>query len=812
MGWRDDGVSLRLYISETGDFVSLGNRTDYPFQSGGISGIPYGFTVYDPTAGGYSDINFTTAQGRFSISANGVNAHTNRPIGATVVIPVSAGYRYIMNVQAQVMEGKSGAQRYVEQGWYAGNRWGIADAAVTPWENVALYGSFATADNYMTITVAAQNTDSSVATWGIQYQALSVIAVPQTPPPITWHEVTCDIRSMATSAGRERLTSRYEVGQCSLGILNDSGEFTYRPEHPWGLRPGRFIKVEATYGGTMYPTFFGIIDGMEDTYTLDGHALMVLNAVDVSSLLSNQTVPSMSSPSTMQLSGTRFYQLVTGTAWHPSQLLWQQGVYEQRGITANGRTVRDELGLIADSEGGYFFANRSGVLRYYARTWSESRINNVGAELLAMPEPEPIAFPYVKIQFPGVFGNSLSTPRTNAIDATSVNLDLRMRLSVDDWSGTQQSFFTRQGLDSAWLFSKPTGQRRLLMNATGAGSRVSTADVPFANGAMGWVRGVYTVSTGITNFYTAPDSDSEPSAWTQLGSSVAGTAGEPIRTSATSPLTVGANNNGPNPMLGQVRRAIMRSNNVVLFSLSDDDAYGHAGELSFTSTSGHPMTVNQTAPNVILQDATEYQLLPIVDSIATLTSAPIVCTNELHTSWSRDRVINEVSLANVGGSAFTQINDESQKKYGPRTYQRMDFLNNNAHPEYLAERIADIMDGYTDAQLRVNSVSLKPGEDSWKWALGVFLNDLVRVRYQHPTQGWGYSVVAHVQGVQHNAGVNEWESTLALDDYQAFTYWVDSAFGGWDGDTWDDGLWDGGFIGEWSTGQVWSNSLTVWGP
>jgi hypothetical protein len=188
----------------------------------------------------------------------------------------------------------------------------------------------------------------------------------------------------------------------------------------------------------------------------------------------------------------------------------------------------------------------------------------------------------------------------------------------------------------------------------------------------------------------------------------------------------------------------------------------------------------------------------------------------MSTTWSRDRVINDISLANQGGSATKAVSTESQKKYGPRTYQRMDLINDNAHPEYLTTRIDDLMSGYTEAVLRLNKVSFRPDSTSWKWALRLWMNDLVRVRYEHPELHWGFSVVAHVQGIEHAADVNNWTTSIALDDYENFTYFefVD-VNSGWDLGLWDDDIWDGAGSPNthayWDAKYNWSNENSTWG-
>ena len=120
----------------------------------------------------------------------------------------------------------------------------------------------------------------------------------------------------------------------------------------------------------------------------------------------------------------------------------------------------------------------------------------------------------------------------------------------------------------------------------------------------------------------------------------------------------------------------------------------------------------------------ETKPLPIIDDILTLVGAPKVCPFELITDWSRERVVNILSLANQGGVAALYEDDASQKKYGPYTHQRHDFVNSNAHPEYLDTRAVDFMDGYAEAVLRVNSVAFRPKDKTWPWLATLCLVEL----------------------------------------------------------------------------------------
>jgi hypothetical protein len=598
--WRDE-VDIDVFVSTAGDFVTLGVRNDFPFVAGGPGGAPVGWTTYFSAGGVAADVNMSVNVGRFSVSNAGTVSHATRVYGIQRSFPVKQNKRYLLQVQARTMEDKTAAYRqldytYVASGVTSGSR----RRTETSWEQISIDLGIPRA-NDTSVTVRLWGYFSAPVDsidWGFQYQNFALVEQETSYPEPTWEEVTCDVRSFVARFGRDKFTSRYDTATMSLAVLNDDGQFAYRPEGQT-LRPGRFVKAVAKIVGVpigTYNLYYGIIDSLQDSFTLDGHATVIINCVDVSSLLANQDVMTSGSDTWTYLSGARFNGMLTAAGWHPTKRSVMPGVFTQQAVFANGRSYRDELGLIADSEGGYFFADRQGNIVYNDRTWSTIRHRTVYAEILA-------------------------------------------------------------------------------------------------------------VRAGPTN-------------------------------------------------------------------------------------------------------------LDPVDDFPTILNPTVICARELSTSWSRDRIVNVLSLANQGGTAVVTTDVASQRKFGPRTYQRLDFLNVNSEPDYLALRTQDIMDGYTDAILRVNTVSFKPGPGDFWWLMTAWFNDAVRVRYEHPTEGWGFAIVSHIQGIEYAIDANDWVATLMLDDPDTFTYWTAAPPGeGWDSATWDEDVWDG--VREpggvyWSDGQKWSEGAK-WG-
>ena len=151
------------------------------------------------------------------------------------------------------------------------------------------------------------------------------------------------------------------------------------------------------------------------------------------------------------------------------------------------------------------------------------------------------------LRLPGVAGNYASTPDSAALSITG-DIDIRVRVSLDAWSTANQVLIAKYigaGSQGSYIFA--TGASNTLScslyNSAGGGAgSTSTAAHSFTAGQAGWVRFTYRVSDRRVQFFTAADSSSMPSSWTQLGTDLTN-AMTNIKDS-TSPLEIGSVNNG----------------------------------------------------------------------------------------------------------------------------------------------------------------------------------------------------------------------------------------------------------------------------
>ncbi len=169
------------------------------------------------------------------------------------------------------------------------------------------------------------------------------------------------------------------------------------------------------------------------------------------------------------------------------------------------------------------------------------------------------------LYLPGVSGNYISTPDSAALSITG-NIDLRVRLSLNDWTPTSNSILiakrtanTSQYSYILYIDSSGRPNMSLSANGTSATNAVSSASVPFSDNTVGWLRATWQASDGRVQFFTAADSVSMPVSWTQLGTNL--TIAIASIFDGTAVLELGSQFVGTNSLVaGKLYRSQIRNN------------------------------------------------------------------------------------------------------------------------------------------------------------------------------------------------------------------------------------------------------------
>jgi hypothetical protein len=193
----------------------------------------------------------------------------------------------------------------------------------------------------------------------------------------------------------------------------------------------------------------------------------------------------------------------------------------------------------------------------------------------------------------GVAGNFAATPDTPALSITG-DIDLSARVKLASWA-TNTTIFGNLNFGSSGyeLHTRElgSGAKRLALSFRLSASDVtatSTVNHDIADGAFGWVRATRDATTGTVTFYTAPDSSSVPSSWTQLGATVATTSGSMV--DPTLQMKFGERASGQT-MNGTLAQAIARSVIGGTIVLNANFAAQTANASTFQEANGATVTV-----------------------------------------------------------------------------------------------------------------------------------------------------------------------------------------------------------------------------
>jgi hypothetical protein len=822
MGWQDDdNVQTHVYLSTAGDFVELGTRTEYPFQSGGPYGTPLGWNEIN-TSGANSDVNRSVQLGRFNISiVGGTTPASGKYYGAYRDWPIQSGHTYIMRIQARTIDGRDSVWRRFmfdfmnSVGTIMGN--GTSHWRTTSdWEDITIYLIAPSGSANLRVYLQADWYESNVANnpnWGMQYQNFSLTdqVTAQTEP--TWKEVTCDITGFRSRYGRDKVTNRYEIGTLGLTVQNDDGEWTYQEPHPFGLRPGRFIRTTMTFD----PIKDGYLDPTIGTVTTDDpgpippQCMFIMKIKGPTASGSSNTIASQTSTASGQYGWILRRDTANGRFLWSAYVAGDSVLPTTRSIPAmpvdpNAQTIALAIDTVS-VPGQTIFT-----------PWYK-----LGNQWFDMP---PTQFATV-IPFDSnavmQIGGQGDTATLNPFKGLIYDVELRTGINPRHAGTTIWKFDASDFPGSATVpWSDPRGRKWSKLGVLGINGDILPTEYPFYYGIIDSLSDAYSLEGHTVKNVQCVDISS-------------------LLANATVPTTYSQDTVQPSDVRvfvllissgwllskwkgdsGVFQQQTPRSNGRTVrdeIALGAESEGGFLwtnpkGEIEFHNRDWKPSRTTTVQAELL---ATPYCTPPlkVVDTIANASGAPIVELQSIQTDWLRSRIINVLQLANQNGSAFQYRDNASAKKYGAITYQRTDLLNDNAHPEYLDLRAADLMTGFNEAILRVNSVTFRPDASNYKWVGQLWLNDLVRVRYelQRPDGSyWGWAMVTHVQGIEHALSVNDWQVTLNLDGIEAFNYWSTSSTGeGWDISSWDSTLWDGGAIAKWSQGSNWSDPKSIWG-
>jgi hypothetical protein len=389
MPWHENGIDIKVELSTAGAAIQT-VRTDFPFADLTGDGYPDGWAYVAPYRN--PDYAQVSNDGVYSVKTTWVSGQGSNYDMRGPLIPATQGhsyqvygdYMYFDSTLPAAYPSSLGFAQFdinLVQIYYAIMASGTPNAE---WQQ--LVDTYTTAaqlkPNAAYVAPIIRNGSLSPAGTlaGAKWRNVYVVDIDTATPDYKWRDITCDVKSLSIRNGREKFTERYDIAGLSVSLANSDGEYRYANPHPFGLRPGRLLRVTATYEGVTYPLAYSVLDSIHDEFDIDGKQVTTFVAYDVTSLAANQATPTIRGnggyPDRLfTKSGLRITALLNTFGWPTALRTIDAGVFQQQPISASGRSLRDEMGITSDSEGGNIYAERDGRIVYRDRNWASTDPN-----------------------------------------------------------------------------------------------------------------------------------------------------------------------------------------------------------------------------------------------------------------------------------------------------------------------------------------------------------------------------------------------------------------------------------------------------
>lgn len=401
-GWFDD-IQLIAEISSQGSWVSAPVATAWPFEQ---------WSAVDPPTNWAKSVVGTTSlwawygtgnTGITTMRSNSLNTQLSTAHGINRYFWLDGAATYQVSVKVRghtpptgasggdaargatsgpvLVVGKKRAGDASPWTFTSNNTYrtdGLPDSE--NWYELGMSVVTAANEDQIRIDLQCSNALDHTGQWGVDWKDLSITKVKAYGfyTEMGWYAVQCETMDASIRYGRTRFTERYDVGTAAVRLNNVTGKYQYQISHPLGFRPGRMFRLQAKIRatGVMYPLFYGVIDRIATEMTLDGKANVTLTVFDTTSFTSDTKTPNLWIGSyaivggdPLLLSGNRVNALLDSAGVAQSFRSIATGVFPMQNVAESSRSIREEIGVTADSEGGSFFAERDGTIVYRDRNW-----------------------------------------------------------------------------------------------------------------------------------------------------------------------------------------------------------------------------------------------------------------------------------------------------------------------------------------------------------------------------------------------------------------------------------------------------------
>ena len=256
-----------------------------------------------------------------------------------------------------------------------------------------------------------------------------------------WTAVSnCRVLEVGIERGRSRSLDRFGVSSMTVTALDPDGWLTWDPatESMLEVRPGRSVRLQARMVETdeTVTLWRGWIEALEDTFVPFEVPAAQLTAQDALAQVAHTNEPELPSPvGAGERSDERVGRLLDLAGWPAERRELEVGQITVQG-TNLARSVADDLGITADSEGGALYASRDDHVVFRNREWLTT---------------DPVA---VVVQ--ATIGGALHDVCAAAYAATRRGSEILNDLQIGRAGGTAQRFTDE---DSISLYHRRSYQR-----------------------------------------------------------------------------------------------------------------------------------------------------------------------------------------------------------------------------------------------------------------------------------------------------------------------------------------------------------------
>ena len=229
-------------------------------------------------------------------------------------------------------------------------------------------------------------------------------------------------------------------------------------------------------------------------------------------------------------------------------------------FSAQGSGSSNEYSILNDPDLVAWYDAKSSTITQADATervsvWSD--LSGHGYDLVqATAANQPILLPDMEVNYlsvPGIASNYASSPDSAAV-SLSGDQSIAARVSLKDWTPSANAviwahFKNTVNRRGVLLYITTDGKLHFLWSANGTdfSDKASTVANTITDGASAWIMATFDVDNGAAGndikFYTAPDSASLPTTWTQLGATVT-TAGVASVFDTINQITIGTDEAG----------------------------------------------------------------------------------------------------------------------------------------------------------------------------------------------------------------------------------------------------------------------------